>query len=236
MAQEVVITYETLFEVLQREKERADLQKLEPTFFSDTINYIKDKKKIIEAKSDSTFALDEKKKTERQLENIYKILKEIYERRERKIINMALDKSRTKSNLIDTTALLKEERVVFDALTNLLDTYRDAILYSVLNEKMPFMQPNASDLNASMRAFSHAGQSELAHKSLEDKKPKEDFKTALELKKSTKLVRFIYSVARFVGPELEEYGPFEEEDIANLPAEIADVLISKEKAEEIKEE
>lgn len=212
MAQEVVITYETLFEILQIEKERADLQKLEPTFFSDTISYIKDKKKMLEAKSDSTFALDEKKKTERQLENIHKILKELYERREKKIINLALDKSRTKSSLIDTIALLKEEKVVFDALTNLLDTYRDAILYSVLNERMPFMLQ------------------------MKDEKPKEDFKTALDLKKSTKLVRFIHPVARFIGPELEEYGPFEEEDIANLPEEIADVLINKGRGEEIREQ
>jgi len=34
--------------------------------------------------------------------------------------------------------------------------------------------------------------------------------------------------------ELEEYGPFQEEDIANLPSEIADLLISKGKVEEIK--
>ena len=209
--QEIVITYETLFELLKRERERTDLQKLEPSFFSDTIAYIKDKKKIIEAKSDSVFAIEERKKTERQLENICKILKELYERREKKIISIALDKSRTKSNLIDTTALLKEEKVVFDALTGLLDIYRDAILYSVLNERMPFMQPI-------------------------EEKPKEDFKTALELKKSTKLVRFTNPVPKFIGTELEEYGPFEAEDIANLPAEIADVLISKSKAEEIKEE
>ena len=213
MVQEVIITYETLFELLKRERERPDLQKLEPTFFSDTINYIKDKKKILDAKSESVFAQEEMKKTERQLENIYKILKELYERREKKVISLALDKSRTKSNLIDTTALLKEEKVVFDALTNLLDTYRDAILYSVLNEKMPFMHVFESN-----------------------PKEKEDFKTALELKKQTKLVRFIGHVPKFVGPELEEYGPFEEEDIANLPAEIADVLISKGKADEIKEE
>ena len=212
MSQEAVITYETLYELLKRERERPDLQKLEPAFFSDTIGYIKDKKKILEAKSDSVFAIEEKKKTERQLENIYKILKELYERREKKIISLALDKSRTKSNLIDTTALLKEEKVVFDALTGLLDTYRDAILYSILNEKMPFMR------------------------SFEDKKPKEDFKTAFELKKSTKLVRFTHRVPKFVGEELEEYGPFEEEDIANLPAEVADVLISKGRVEEIKEE
>jgi len=215
MAQEVVITYETLFEILQRERERADLQRLEPTFFSDTINYIKDKKKIIEAKSDSVFATDEKKKTERQLENIYKILKELYERREKKIISLALDKSRTKSNLIDTTALLREEKVVFDAIAELLDNYRESILYSILNEKMPFMQQFQDS---------------------QGKKPKTDFKTALELKRHTKLVRFTYPVPKFVGPELEEYGPFGEEDIANLPTEVADVLISKSKAEEIKEE
>ena len=140
MPQEIVITYETLFELLKRERERTDLQKLEPTFFSDTIAYIKDKKKILEAKNDSVFAIEERKKTERQLENIYKILKELYERREKKIISIALDKSRTKSHLIDTTALLKEEKVVFEALTGLLDTYRAAILYSMLNERMPFMQ------------------------------------------------------------------------------------------------
>ena len=211
MSQEVVITYETLFELLQREKERADLQKLDPAFFNDIISYIKDKKKIIESKSDSPFAKEEIKKTERQLGNIYKILKELYERREKKIISLALDKSRTKSSLIDTTSLLKEEKVVFEALTSLFDTYRDAILYSVLNEKMPFMQQF-------------------------EKNPKEDFRTALELKKPTKLVRFVHTVPKFVGPELEEYGPFEEEDIANLPAEVAEVLINKGKVEEIKEE
>ena len=212
MPQEVVITYETLFDLLKREKERPDLQKLEPTFFSDAINYIKDKKKILKSKDDSPFALEEIKKTERQLENIYKILKELYERREKKIIILAFDKSRTKSNLIDTTALLKEEKVIFDALTNLLDTYRNEILYSVLNEKIPFMQ------------------------ALEDKKSKEDFKTALELKSSIKLVRFLAHVPKFVGPELEEYGPFNQEDIANLPVEITEVLINKGKVEEIKEE
>ena len=219
MPQEVVITYETLFELLQREKERADLQRLEPTFFNDVIGYIKDKKKVLEAKNDSVFAQEERKKTERQLDNIYKIIKELYERREKKIISIALDKSRTKSNLIDTTALLKEEKVIFDALTSFLDSYRDSILYSVLNEKMPFMQPNAG---------------KLAH-SMEDRNPKEEFKTAFELKMPSKLVRFMSHVPKFVGPELEEYGPFEEEDIASLPAEVADVLIGKARAEEIKE-
>jgi len=213
--QEVVITYETLFELLSRERERTDLQKLEPTFFSDTIAYIKDKKKLLGAKKDSAFAAEEIKKTERQLENIYKIIKELYEKREKKIIGMALDKSRTKSNLIDMSALLKEEKVLFDALTSVLDTYRENILLSVLNEKMPFMQI-------------------IGEK--QQPKPQADFMSASELSRNTKLVRFLYQVPKFVGPELEEYGPFSEEDIANLPSEIADVLINKGKSEEIREE
>ena len=56
-----------------------------------------------------------------------------------------------------------------------------------------------------------------------------------ELKRSNKLIRFIHAVPKFVGKDLEDYGPFEEEDIANLPAEIADVLIIKGRVEEIKE-
>ena len=114
--------------------------------------------------------------------------------------------------MIDTTPLLREEKVFFDAVTALLDSYREAILYTVMNEKLPFMGP------------------------LEEKKPLAEFRSALEVKKNTKLVRFAYRVPKFVGPELEVYGPFEEEDIANLPLEVAALLISKNRVEEIKEE
>ncbi len=218
MAQEVVITYETLFELLQRERERMDLQKLEPTFYQDTIAYVRDKRKILEAtKNDSSpFAAEERKKTERQLENIHKILKELYERREKKIISIALDKSRTKSKLIDTSALLKEEKVVFDSVCNLLDSYRDAILSNLLNEKMPFMDVQAPAMQL--------------------KREEMYFKSASEMKRKTKLLRFLSQVPKFVGPELEEYGPYQEDDIANLPSEIADVLLGKSKVEEIQSE
>ena len=41
---------------------------------------------------------------------------------------------------------------------------------------------------------------------------------------------------KFVGKELEIYGPFKIEDVANVPVEIADILIQKEKAEAVKVE
>ena len=46
----------------------------------------------------------------------------------------------------------------------------------------------------------------------------------------------MHAVSKFVGPELEEYGPYESEDVAILPTEIANVLVFKRKAVVIDEQ
>src|SRR3989344_4083177 len=48
----VVITYETLFELLNRERERPELQKLEQSFFADVVDYLREKR-ISKRKSSS---------------------------------------------------------------------------------------------------------------------------------------------------------------------------------------
>ena len=65
---------------------------------------------------------------------------------------------------------------------------------------------------------------------------KSEKKEKKETPKETKLVRFLHAVPKFVGKELDEYGPFEEEDVASLPVEIANVLITKGRVEEISED
>lgn len=200
---EVIITLETLFDLLRREKEREDLQKLDDSFFGDVINYLKDKRQIMLKKEGELFAEEEKEKTAKQLANLSKILREFYERREKKIISMAVAKSRIKSSLIDSSAFLNEEKMLFDQLLLVLDNFRDKVLFNILAEKLPsFEQPM--------------------------EEPEKN-----EIAKETKTVRFLSAVPKFVGKELEVYGPFEEENIANLPSEIADLLIGKGRAEEI---
>ena len=206
---EVTITYETLFELLRREKERTELQKLESPFFGNLLMYLKDKQAIINKQQTDLFSAEEKRKTEDQLINVKKIIKELYERREKKIVSMAVDKSRNRSAIIDNSVFLKEERELFDNIIKVLDNSRESVLSNLLSLKEPsaaqrFMPGKAED--------------------------KEEKKTA---NKETKLVRFLHAVPKFVGKELEEYGPFEEEDIASLPVEIANVLIQKNRVEEI---
>ncbi len=210
---QIIITHETLFEIIKREKDRTELQKLDDTFFNDVVDYIKEKKKI--TSNESLFSSDEKKKVQIQIKNIRRLLKDLYDKREKKIINIALDKSRTKSDVIDISALLKEEKILFEYLVTLFNRFRAGILYNLLNESIPVVEKEKTD-NSEVK--------EIIEK-----------QTKNEVKKDTKLVRFVHAVPKFVGKELEEYGPFEEDDIANLPNEIADVLINKDRVEEIKE-
>ena len=214
---EVNITYESLFEILRLEKNREELQKLSETFFQDVVDYLKEKQAMLEnEKKNSVLSFDDEKKNERQIFNIKSFIKEIYEKRERKIISLALNKSRTSSSIIDSSALLPEEKMLFDELVCLLNKARNDIVFNILNAKLP-------DFNILDKAVSK--------EPAEQEQKKEG--TAI---KTDMLIRFIHPVPRFVGPELEIYGPFEAEDIAKLPAEIANVLINKSRAEEIKEE
>jgi len=208
MEHTVTITYETLYEILHREKDRLELQQLDATFFADVQSYLKEKELLVTGSSSDLFSIEEKQKATHQLINIKRILRELYEKREKKIIALALDKSRTRSELIDTARLLQEEKQMFDSLVSLFDRYRDGILMNLL-EGVSTKMPDSTQ--------------EEPEASKQEEKP-------------TKVVRFTHAVPRFVGLDGEEFGPFDEEDIASLPSEIVNVLISKDRAEEIKEE
>ena len=209
-SKEINITYETLFEILKREKETTDLQKLDHKFLNDFVDYLNEKMKLLE-KDDNLFSYEEKKKLEKQIDNARRLIKEVYERREKKIIDLALMKSRTKSNIIDKSHLLGNETEFFNEMVNILDSFRSSTIDIVLTG-------NYLKKDKEKEVFADS-----------------DSVNEKILKKDTKIVRFLYSVPKFVGKELEEYGPFAEEDIANLPLEIAELLIEKGRVEEIKE-
>jgi DNA replication initiation complex subunit (GINS family) len=219
-AKEVNITYETLFELFKREKDTSDLQKLGPTFFNDFADYLKEKKDTL-AKEDAVFSYEQKKNVERQIDNAKKIIKGIYERREKKILEIALIRSRTKSEIMDTSSFLEHEKKLFDEMLSIIDAFRDNVVNKVIE-------------GGSIASTKIVRKEEV--KSEHDDNYVNNNEAARENgDEGTKIIKFLCTVPKFVGKELEEYGPFQEEDIANLPADIADVLIGKGRAEEINE-
>ncbi len=208
-AKEVVLTYETLYEILRKEKSREELQKLDERFFKDTLTYLREKQQAYDdnlVKND-IFSQSERDKLHIQLSNIKRILRDLYDIRERKIINMSINSSRTKSHIVDTAHLLAQEQAMFESLTAVLSQYRTGILHRMLELREPDVLPIVLPL---------------------PEEPQEEI--AAPLPHGMKKIRFIESVEQFVGKELETYGPYGENEEAEIPEELADVLISQGKA------
>ena len=194
-----IITYEALFELLQKEKARKELQKLDEDFYQKFLKYLEEKILILNSqKSKDSIFSTETKKTEKQIENIKKIVEDIYERRERKIIEAALFSARNSKESQITNSMLKEEINLFKHLTKNLKDSRENILANLLQGKLPEIKAKAlkSEIN----------------------------------KKNNVLIRFLTAVPKFMGTNNEVYGPFEKEDVANLPSEISNILITKKRA------
>jgi len=127
-ANEPVITFETLYDIMRREKARDELQKLNATFYPDVFTYITDKQHILESQAgkDSIFASQEVEKTKTQLRNILKIARELFDRRESKTIQLALLSARNNEKMYDTSALLPEEQEFFNHIKTIIDTNRSS--------------------------------------------------------------------------------------------------------------
>jgi len=208
-AKEVVLTYETLYELLRREKSRAELQQLDANFFADALHYLREKQQAYDdnlAKND-IFSQSERDKLHIQLNNIRRILRDLYDVRERKIINMAINHTRTNAHIVDAEHLVPQERPFFDSLNAILKQYRTGILSRIVELREPDVMPIVLPL------------------------PEQEKVSQPE--KTKKHLRFLQNVDQFVGEELETYGPYAENDQAELPSEIAEVLINQEKAIEI---
>jgi len=204
MAGDVKITFDTLFSTLRMEKSREEIQELDKAFFDDVIEYLNEKKELLNKDTDglNVFITNEKERNQKQLSNIKRILNEIYERREKKIIEMALVKSKTNSDVINTAGLLDTEIRFYDNLVALFNSYRQGVLHNILEGR----------------------KAELEEPKKEEKEEQKD--------NLIKKVKFLYDIPKFVGENLEVYGPFEQEEVAELPSEIANLLVLKGRAQE----
>ncbi len=191
-----LITYDLIYEVLRKEKYRNELQKLDKDFYKNVTNYLKEKKEILDDSNQDSIFSGEVQKTRKQLENTMKMIKELYERREGKILQIALLSSRSNSNE-EIENVLEEEKELFNVLKNNLSKYRSGIIEKVLICKEPCIA--VSDLKG----------------------------------EENKVVRFIKPVPQFVGEDLNVYGPFEEDNVVNIPSKTAKILIENKRVEEI---
>lgn len=266
MPKDIAITYETLFELLRIEKNREDLQKLDETFFEDVLAYLKDKKAHFDSRpvaQTTLFERDEREIVRLELENIRKILKDLYDRREKKIVTTALNKAKTGVALMNTANMLPEEKKLFILMSSDLCEFRKGILNRLVCYQLPELPGQLNrDLCDMDRQASEACEGEPeaaqspeitggysedapltadthfktnAEEPLSSYPPKE-LKTASYSGtegRSGKMIRFLEPIGEIVGPDLQIYGPYTEGEEISLPNELARVLLEKNQAEEI---
>ncbi len=202
MQEDSLFTYEKLYEILRAEKYKKEIQKLDIDFLEKVTRYINEKKMILQGyeMKQNMFANESINKTKRQLENARLLIKELYERREGKIAQIALFNARTNSPLQDPDALLDTEKQLYNNLVGTFSAFRSGIVNNLLDGKKP----------------------EVKQEIKEHQK-----------EKNNKLLRFIGAVPKFVGEDMNNYGPFKPEDIGNLPHKVAEILLKNKMAEEI---
>lgn len=253
---EVRISYETLFDILRREKQKEELQDLPETFISDFKTYLKEKEAILkkEKEEGNPFIVREQESVRLQVHNIKKILRELFERRENKIIRLSQDKVRTGQNPYH---LLLEEQSLYEALYAGVRDHRTLFVHALLSGKLitdetqTAAYPNEPTIFTN-QTHQHDIPVHLSVKQeapLKDEPPEhEDADHEASILHNTKTpetetytspdittmkVRILSPLPQFVGTELEVYGPYNQEDVASLPTMIAELLIRKGRAEEV---
>lgn len=245
---EINITYETLYEIMRTERTREELQELSPAFYQDVVVYLSRIKRLYE---DASSSGDDEGRDDhqRQLRNVKNLIKEIYDRRETKIIHLALMVSRTSTATSEVDMLLPHERELYDQCLRVINHYRSHVLKATLDGTTPttvqqFTAPAAKPLpktpsdDASVHHSVTPPQREpketvhIKKQSEEEKAAQSDEAQTLSAPSTKKQVMFLQEVPKFLGKELEVYGPYAPSDTAQLPSYLADILIAKGKAKE----
>ena len=130
-----VMTYEALYDTLRREKTRNELQKLPDNFFGDVAKYLIEKKSILESqdKKDSVFASKEVEKTKMQIKNSKLILNELIEKREFKIMQLALSASKTNQDYSEMLSACEND--LYNNIRDVVTSFRSKINDGLNNSK-----------------------------------------------------------------------------------------------------
>lgn len=236
---EVKITYETLFDLLRREKNRNELQPLDPSFYMDVVSYIKEKKATLRPEEHHTllFSRAEQEKIKIQIHNIQKILKELYEMREKKIINLSINKVRTESNLIDTSSLLPEEISLFNESCELLSKYKEGVLNKVISMELPVLDYKQAPAlkkeytpERPREEKENISENERPFDSIPKSEAKEEPKLSAVSEKKIK-VRILNDLPKFMGQDKNIYGPYSKQEETELPEDITNILLKKGRVE-----
>jgi len=201
---ENVITYETFRKFQRYERDNKQLQELPEDFYQSCAEWMKRKEKIYEETKDPMII--------KEIENVMTIIKDILDRRERKLLLLAMHSVR--GNAVPQN-LLPFEAKHFDIIVEHLREMREGILSQIKGT-----------------GEEKSGEEKKEEDAAEELKKDEKLPKIKQLE-GFKLVRILEEIPQFLGTDGRSYGPFKPEDLVTLEEKVADLIINKNKAEPV---
>jgi DNA replication initiation complex subunit (GINS family) len=129
-------TYEDIYELFRNEQYSSDLQTLTSTDLKRIKLYFEEKNDETKNQDQSLnlFSTHNRAKIQVELSNATRVVKDMLERRERKVISRAVFNSRSNDSMRDTSNMLNAEEQLYDTLINLLRVSRKSILETIDND------------------------------------------------------------------------------------------------------
>ncbi len=223
------ITFETFRKFQRKEKKNEKLQELPGDFFKTCVEWINRKQKKFEETSNSTLL--------REIENVKNIVSDIFERRRKKILLLALHSVRSKKI---SKNLLPEEKEFFEKIVSNLRDLEKNLLEKVLKgetpedkEKEEATKKEPCDDDEEEKGEEKEQEKKVVEKNVSSSpigKDSQNKKLEVSSPESQKLIEITNDVDKFVATDENEYGPLEEGDVVTLPKEVARLLVEKDKA------
>jgi len=219
--------YEDIYEISRNEKFSSDLQELTKEDLRKIKEYFKEKEKATQGQNQSTnlFATHNRAKVQIEISNASRVIKDLLERRERKLINRAVFNSRVDNSIRDTSNMLEIEEELYDQLIFVIKRFRKGFTATIDNDgNYPSKTMQKLKLRGDIDIKTHFKEGQTAAK----KELKESISKQVEKNKeeSEKLKEYILTsdTPEFYGPNMTKYGPFTAGDKIKLPKEVIKLL------------
>jgi DNA replication initiation complex subunit (GINS family) len=208
------ISYKTLRKIQQAEKNSPQITQIKKGFYDEVTSFLHELEK----------RLEQEKKPQKQMllaeecQNIEKIIRNIYEQREKKIMLAAIAKARGGNPSVKT--LLSEEKTFFDELYQDIVLFRKKIFRSTDEQNEQEIQPTETSTPAT---------------TMEKKKETNAKQESNEQHPNTHpVLRIVEEIGSFVGTDNITY-TLHKGDIVSLPDDMASMLLNKKAAIQVQE-
>jgi DNA replication factor GINS len=172
------ITFEFIRKIQREEMTEPKLSKIPEDFYQKAKNYLEQKREIGEKKKDKSASLEVK--------NVERLLEDIFNRRETKMLNHAIITVRTD---IPPQNLIEDEKEFFESAVNMLSTQRERVLNLLFKktklkqdfQKIEFKDDVEEFIGVDLRKYGPFKKSEVAEI------PKDNAKLLIKMKKAKKI-------------------------------------------------